>query len=290
MTIERFAPSPTGLLHLGHAYSTWVAWTAAKSAKGQFLVRIEDLDTGRVRPDYDDAIFRDLTWLGLDWDPDILRQSDRQHAYDLVLDDLAIRRLTYRCTCTRRDIRDAISAPQENTGPDGPVYPGTCRNKSVPSDQPHAVRLNMAAAIDALGGADHVAGLGYDEIGDGVTNPGRHVLNPDQLVTEIGDVVLSRRDGAVSYHLAVVIDDAHQKVTHVTRGADLASATPIHRILQALLDYPVPIYRHHRLIRDDAGRRLAKRDDARSIASYREQGLSPGDVFALAGVSDPHPS
>ncbi|MEM7056866.1 MAG: tRNA glutamyl-Q(34) synthetase GluQRS [Pseudomonadota bacterium] len=281
MVIERFAPSPTGLLHLGHAFSAWCGWTAAQEAGGRFLLRIEDLDTGRVRQEYEDAIFRDLTWLGLDWPEDVLRQSTRRAAYETALADFAARKLTYRCTCTRRDIREAMSAPQENTGPDGPVYPGTCRGKPVPADQPHAIRLDMDAAIAALGGVEQVNAITYQEIGDGAPETGQIALNADWLRKNVGDFVLGRRDGALAYHLAVVIDDAFQNITHITRGADLVPATPIHRLLQALLDLPTPVYRHHRLIRDSAGKRLAKRDDARSIAAYRDQGLSPAEVLAL---------
>lgn len=281
MVIERFAPSPTGLLHLGHAYSAWCGWTAARQSDGQFLLRMDDLDAGRVRSEYENFIFRDLEWLGLTWEDKVLHQSDRVSAYESVLADLAARKLTYRCTCTRREIRDATSAPQENTGPDGPVYPGTCRGRPVPPDQPHAIRLNLEATIDALGGDDVVNALYYDEIGDGAPITGQIPLITDWFRSEVGDFVLGRRDGAIAYHLAVVVDDAFQNVTHITRGADLVPATPIHRLLQALLDLPVPIYRHHRLIRDETGKRLAKRDDARSIAAYRDQGLTPQDVLAL---------
>lgn len=281
MTVERFAPSPTGLLHLGHAYSAWCGWSAARKANGEFLLRMEDLDAGRVRPEYEQAVYDDLAWLGLDWQPDVLHQSDRLTAYETALADLAARRLTFRCTCTRRDIREAMTAPQENTGPDGPVYPGTCRNRSVAADQPHAIRLNMAAAIEALGGPEAVSTLSYREIGNGAQQ-GEISLDAGWLLASVGDFVLGRRDGAVAYHLAVVLDDADQGVTHVTRGADLAEATKIHRVLQALLDLPVPVYRHHGLVRDADGKRLAKRDDARSIAEHRARGMTPAEVLDLA--------
>lgn len=287
--VERFAPSPTGPLHLGHAFSAHVGWHAARRAGGRFLLRIEDLDQGRVRPEWTEAIKRDLAWLGLGWDGAVLHQSERLHAYRVALDDLAIRRLTYVCTCTRRDIAEAASAPQEGepAGPDGPVYPGTCRGRFRPSDGPHAVRLDMRAAIDALGGPAAVDALGFTELDHGPggeTGPVR--LSAARLLEECGDIVLGRRDGAPAYHLSVVVDDAHQGVTHVTRGRDLFQATPVHRLLQALLGLPTPLYRHHRLVRDERGKRLAKRDDARSIAAYREAGLGPAEVLALAGVSD----
>ena len=283
MIIERFAPSPTGLLHLGHAYSAWVGWSAAHRAGGKFLLRLEDLDQSRVRPEYDAAIQRDLSWLGLDWDGPILRQSQRTAAYGTVLADLAARGLTYRCVCTRRDISDAIDAPQE-LGPDGPVYPGTCRGRHKPGDQPHAIRLDMARAISTLGP------LAFTELGHGPDGQtGTIQIDPQALVETVGDVILARRDGAIAYHLAVVVDDAFQQITHVSRGQDLFAATQIHHVLQALLDLPAPVYRHHRLVRDTAGKRLAKRDDARAIAAYREQGLGPAEVLAMAGVSDHFP-
>jgi glutamyl-Q tRNA(Asp) synthetase len=288
--VERFAPSPTGLLHLGHAFSAHVGWHAARMAGGRFLLRIEDLDQGRVRPEWTEGIMRDLGWLGLPWDGEVLHQSARRHAYRVALDDLATRRLTYVCTCTRRDIAEAASAPQEGApihGPDGPVYPGTCRGRFRPSDGPRAVRLDMAAAIDALGGPAAVDALGFTELDRG---PGGETgtvrLSAARLLAECGDIVLGRRDGAPAYHLSVVVDDAHQGVTHVSRGRDLFPATPVHRLLQALLGLPTPLYRHHRLVRDESGRRLAKRDDARAIAAYRASGLGPAEILQLAGVSD----
>lgn len=292
--VERFAPSPTGLLHLGHALSAWLGWQAARRAGGRFLLRIEDLDQGRVKPAWSESILRDLGWLGLAWDGPVLHQSSRMHAYRVALCDLAARRLTYACTCTRRDISEAVSAPHEaaaphhRDGPDGPVYPGTCRGRFRPTDGPHAVRLNMVAAIDALGGPAAVDSLVFTELDCGTeSQTGTVRLSADRLLAGCGDIVLDRRDGSPAYHLSVVVDDAFQGVTHVTRGRDLFPATAIHRLLQALLGLSTPLYRHHRLVRDEYGKRLAKRDDARSIAAYRKQGLTPADVLALAGVSDP---
>lgn len=288
MIVERFAPSPTGLLHLGHAYSAWRAWRAARDSGGRFLLRLEDLDTSRVRPEYAAAIKRDLAWLGIDWDGDVLCQSTRAEAYRAALSQLSERGLVYRCRCTRRDIREAISAPQEGvpmTGPDGPVYPGTCRHAGHGSKVPAAIRLDIAAAIRTLGGAGYVSALGFAELEGGANGSGVHRLDPDALIRAVGDVVLARKDGAVAYHLAVVVDDAFQRVSHVTRGEDLFPATAVHRLLQALLGLSPPVYRHHPLVRDDAGRRLAKRDDARSIAAYRESGLGPGEVIEMARLT-----
>lgn len=283
----RFAPSPTGPLHLGHAFSAWVGWNAARRAGGRFLLRIEDLDQGRSRPEWVEAIKRDLIWLGIGWNGPLLFQSHRLEAYRMALTDLAARRLTYACTCTRRDIADAAAAPQESAqGPDGPVYPGTCRGRFRPTDGPHATRLNIGAAIEALGGPAAVDALTFEETGAGPEGEtGTIHLSARALLEDVGDVVLARRDRAPAYHLAVTVDDAHQGVTHVSRGRDLFPATQIHRLLQALLGLPVPVYHHHRLVRDDAGRRLAKRDDARAIASYREAGLSPAEVLRLAGIT-----
>lgn len=285
--VERFAPSPTGLLHLGHAFSAITAHDAAMAAGGRFLVRIEDIDTTRCRPAFEAALLDDLRWLGLRWDEPVLRQSDRRAAHAAALDALATRGLLYPCTCTRRDI--ALAAPQEGaSGPDGPVYPGTCRGRAfdgLPAT-PHALRLDMGRAIDALGGARGIARLGFTEIGAGPAGEtGRFALDAEALQDRVGDVALGRKDIGVSYHLAVVVDDAFQGVTHVTRGCDLFAAVPLHRLLQALLGLPEPIWRHHRLIRDETGRRLAKRDDARSLALLRAEGADPDHIRVMLGFN-----
>ncbi|MGR3491639.1 MAG: tRNA glutamyl-Q(34) synthetase GluQRS [Shimia sp.] len=271
---SRFAPSPTGQLHLGHAYSALVAAKAAENAGGEFLLRIEDLDESRVRAQYEAAIYTDLTWLGLSWQQPVLKQSMNASAYRTALQQLFHLEVIYACTCTRADIRAATSAPQEGApllGPDGLIYPGTCRHRDVPEDKA-ALRLNMTAALAYLPKV-----LAWQD----------RWLGPQTCATAdlpdtIGDVVLWRREGqTAAYHLAVVVDDAAQGITDVVRGEDLAEATPIHLVLQHLLGLPIPTYHHHPLIRDDAGKRLAKRNDARSIASYREAGLAPGDIIDL---------
>ena len=274
----RFAPSPTGLLHLGHAYAALVAARAADP--GGFLLRIEDIDRDRCRPEYEDAIAEDLAWLGLDWPRPPLRQSARMPAYRAALDRLAP--LCYPCCCRRGDIRAALAAPQEGAppaGPDGLIYPGTCRHRAMAEAAPDdVIRLDVARAFAALG-SDRVW---FD---DQEIRPGhRHVLTAAQFARDIGDVILSRRGMGTSYHLAVVVDDAAQGITLVTRGRDLFDSTPIHVLLQRLLRLPTPRYRHHRLIRDAAGRRLAKRDDARSLRHYREAGASPADIRAMVGL------
>ena len=275
--ITRFAPSPTGPLHLGHAFSALTAHDMAKAAGGTFLLRIEDIDQSRARPAWEAQIFDDLAWLGLTWPTPIMRQSDRLPAYAEALDQLWDMDLLYPCTCTRRDIATAAAAPQEGAplGPDGIIYPGTCRARPKPARRPtdQALRLDVARAARALSYTD-----------DTLT-PALQTVTAQHLITGIGDVVLARRDMATSYHISVVVDDAAQHITHVIRGADLAEATPIHVLLQSLLDLPTPIYHHHRLIRDETGKRLAKRDDARAIATYRADGATPDDIRRRVGLS-----
>lgn len=280
--ITRFAPSPTGLLHLGHAFSALTAWGMAQAAGGRFLLRIEDIDRPRCRPIFEQAIYDDLHWIGLDWPEPPLRQSQNLPAYHAALARLERAGLAYPCSCTRADVRAALSAPQEGSidvqaGPDGPIYPGTCRHRPMASRRPgDAIRLNMEKAT-ALAGA-----LRFLETGS--THAGEIPVTPEQLVETVGDVVLARKDIGSSYHLAVVVDDAAQDITHVVRGEDLYSATPIHVLLQNLLGLPTPVYHHHRLIRDEAGRRLAKRDDDRAIAHYRAAGAVPADIRRMVGL------
>jgi len=280
----RFAPSPTGPLHLGHAFSALCAYRMAQNNAGTFLLRIEDIDQSRARPEWEAQIYADLQWLGLDWPHPVLRQSSNMGAYQAALDHLWQRGLVYPCHCTRRDIQAALTAPQEGDGapqmgPDGPIYPGTCRSAPRPATWPAdaALRLDMRAAMALL-----PQGVQFCETGSGA--PKWHMMNAHQAIENIGDIVLSRRDMGTSYHLSVVVDDAAQAITHVTRGQDLFDATFVHVILQHLLGLSQPIYHHHRLIRDDAGKRLAKRDDARAIARYRDEGLTPADICALVGL------
>lgn len=280
----RFAPSPTGPLHLGHAYSALLSQDMARSEGGDFLLRIEDIDRTRSRPDWEAQIYSDLDWLGLRWPTPVMRQSERLTAYGAALDDLWARGLLYPCTCSRRDIAEAMSAPQEGappaTGPDGPVYPGTCRAAPRTGSRPRDVhlRLDMAAALAARA----AAGTAFTETGP--AQCGAIHTGPETYRDAIGDVVLARRDMGTSYHLSVVLDDAAQDITHVTRGEDLFEATRIHVLLQRLMALPTPLYHHHRLIRDAAGKRLAKRDDARAIATYRAEGATPQDIRRMVGL------
>lgn len=262
--VTRFAPSPTGWLHLGHAYSALFAYEQA--AGGRFLIRLEDIDGTRARPEYEGAIFEDLAWLGLEWEKPVRRQSEHFDDYRAALKKLEAMGVLYPCFCTRREIQEEIAragnAPQ---GPDGPLYPGTCRNRSaeeraqrMAAGEQYALRLDVAKAGGLVNGE-----LLWTDRGRGC-----FVAKP----AVFGDVVLARKDTPASYHLAVVVDDALQGITLVTRGEDLLEATHLHRLLQALLGLPVPEWQHHRLITDENGKRLAKRDDARSLRSLREAG------------------
>lgn len=272
----RFAPSPTGPLHLGHAYSALLAYDMARARSGRFLLRIEDTDTSRARDHWEDLIFQDLVWLGLRWELPVLRQSEHLPLYVARLDELARAGLVYPCSCRRSDIRAALSAPHEGMAPG--IYPGTCRHRDMASRRPDdALRLNMARAARKAGMAEFVE--------TGPARAGRHRLDPARLVGEIGDAVLARRgDGAVSYVLASVIDDSRQRITEVVRGEDLFQITFLQVLLQSLFGFDVPRYHHHRLIRDQAGKRLAKRDDARALAKYRAEGAGPADIRDMVGL------
>jgi glutamyl-Q tRNA(Asp) synthetase len=266
MTVTRFAPSPTGRLHLGHAYSALLAHDRARGDDGRFLLRIEDIDGTRSRPEFIAGIAEDLRWLGLTWDGPVVLQSTRLDAYAEALDRLRGPGLLYPCFCTRAEIAASLAAPH---APADGVYPGTCHRLSAAQAaarmaEPHCWRLDMDKAVARTGPLDW-----HDEIA------GRIVADPRAH----GDVVLARKDAPASYHLAVTLDDAWQGVTHIVRGADLFAATDVHRLLQALLDLPTPVYRHHPLLTDAAGKRLAKRDGAPTLAALRAAGQ---DGAALA--------
>lgn len=262
--ISRFAPSPTGRLHLGHAWSAMLAHDFAKGRGGAFLLRIEDIDRARSRPEFLAGIEEDLRWLGLAWDGDPMIQSERMTVYAEALARLEAMGLLYRCTCTRADIAAAASAPQ---GPMGALYPGTCRDRGIGADaaQPWSWRLDVAKAAACAGPLD------WEDEGEG-----RIRAAPETL----GDVILARKEAGTSYHLAVTVDDAAQGVTDVVRGRDLFEATHVHRLLQALLDLPAPRYHHHPLIVGADGERLAKRKAAPAIAALREDGVDPEVLVA----------
>ena len=277
----RFAPSPTGPLHLGHAYSAMLAHDMARARAGHFLLRIEDIDQSRARPEWEAQIYDDLHWLGLTWPEPVMRQSARMPRYAQALDRLTALGLTYPCRCRRADIEAAAGAPQEGVprfGPDGRIYPGTCRGRRMDAAGPDdVIRLNMEKATRAL------PALHFTEAGP--ADAGTHALYRDHLCGSVGDIILVRRQMGSSYHLSVVVDDADQGITHVVRGQDLFEATQIHVLLQHLLGLPTPTYHHHRLIRDEHGKRLAKRDDARAIARYRAEGATPGDIRRMVGLA-----
>jgi len=270
--VTRFAPSPTGKLHLGHAYSALLAHDYARERDGAFLLRIEDIDPGRARPEHVDAILEDLLWLGLEWDGEIVYQSERLPFYAEVLETLKRQRLLYPCFCTRAEIAAEIAASAEAPhGADAAhLYPGTCRRlpagerKRLLAERPHAWRLDVARAINKAGPLDW---QDHDVMVE---------AKPDLF----GDVVLARKDAPASYHLAVTIDDAAQGVTDILRGRDLLDSTHVHRLLQALLELPVPHYRHHDLLADAAGERLAKRHRAPTLADLREAGADPAELAA----------
>ncbi|MBT4690670.1 MAG: tRNA glutamyl-Q(34) synthetase GluQRS [Rhodospirillaceae bacterium] len=270
--IFRFAPSPTGALHLGNGFSALYSFAAAQAtqaAGGRFLLRVEDIDQGRCRPEYEAAMLADLAWLGLVWETPVRRQSEHMADYAAALATLDDAGLIYPCFCTRKQIaREIAAAPSAPHGPDGARYPGTCRNlsKSARKDKiaagtPYALRLDSAAAAARV-----AANLTWHDRGKGI-----QTCRP----TAHGDVVLARKDTPTSYHLAVTVDDALQGVSCVTRGMDLFAASHVHRLLQALLDLPTPEYDHHRLLLDDEGSRLAKRQGSISLADMRAAGTDP---------------
>ena len=267
----RFAPSPTGRLHLGHAWSALLAHDYARERGGSFLLRIEDIDPGRARTQHVDAILEDLLWLGLEYDGEILYQSERLDLYAEARDRLKTRGLVYPCFCTRAEIAAEIAAsaaaPQDGGGS---LYPGTCRalaaadHERLLAERPHAWRLDVAAAIASLGGE-----LTWTD-----ASAGEMVARPEAF----GDVVLARKDAPASYHLAVTVDDAAQGISDVVRGRDLFASTHVHRLLQALLDLPTPLYHHHPLLVDGQGRRLAKRTGAPTLADLRASGTDPAEL------------
>jgi glutamyl-Q tRNA(Asp) synthetase len=278
--VTRFAPSPTGLLHLGHAFAALFAEARVRESGGRFLLRIEDIDRTRCRSEFETVLIEDLAWLGLSWETPIRRQSEHMDDYRRALARLEAEGLVYPCFCTRRVIATEIAAAAHAPhlaamGPDGPPYPGTCRAQPsaergarIAAGTPYALRLNVAEAMRRTGPltwTDHARG--------------------EQFATPeiFGDVVLGRKDTPASYHLAVTLDDALQGITLVTRGEDLFAATHVHRLLQALLGLPTPEYLHHRLIVGADGRRFAKRDQSATLRALREASRAPAEVRAMAG-------
>lgn len=272
--LTRFAPSPTGYLHIGHAASAWFAWDQAGDRKDNFILRIEDIDQTRCRPEYETALIGDLQWLGFNWRQPVRRQSDHFAEYKDVLDKLDDMGLLYPCFCTRKDIQDEIArSPSAPHGPEGALYPGTCRDMSrqeaaerIEAGEPYAVRLTMQKAIEMTGPLRwHDRSAGWQE------------AHPELL----GDVVLARKDTPTSYHLCVTWDDALQEIELVTRGTDLFYATHLHRLLQALLSLPTPDYHHHPLLLDKDGKRFAKRNQGVTLRDLRAKGFSPNQLRSM---------
>ena len=280
--VFRFAPSPNGELHLGHAYSALVDYELCREAGGRFLLRIEDIDQARCRPEYEAGIRTDLAWLGLAWEEPVRRQSEHMDAYADALNRLSDMGLTYPSFMSRSEIQAAVGADAVRDPDGAPLYPGLDRDldpdearRRVAAGAPYATRIRVAQAIDRAGS------LGFDEAGDGPG--GEHGRLPaDPAVW--GDFVVARKEMPTSYHLAVVVDDALQGVTHVVRGRDLFHATAAHVLLQRLLGLPSPVYHHHRLITDAAGRKLAKSDGDTSLRALREAGATPTDIRRMVGL------
>lgn len=275
MIVTRFAPSPTGRLHLGHAYAALFAERAAREAGGRFLLRIEDIDATRCRPEFEAGIYEDLAWLGLSWEKPVRRQSEHQADYAAALARLQDMELLYPCFCTRAEIRAEIA--RAGAAPHGtePVYPGTCRGlaaaqRRANEDRPYALRLDIRRALARTGK------LTWHDRRRGIV---------DATPAIFGDVVLARKEMPNSYHLAVTVDDHRQGVTLVTRGEDLFAATHIHRLLQALLGLDTPDYHHHALLVGAGGERLAKRAGAPSLAGLREAGKTVAAVRAMVNIS-----
>ncbi|WP_085443986.1 tRNA glutamyl-Q(34) synthetase GluQRS [Magnetofaba australis] len=277
MSVSRFAPSPTGLLHLGHAYSALLAFDLSAGRGGRFVLRLEDIDPGRCRPEFEAAILEDLAWLGLRWEAPVWRQSQRLDLYAEALQRLRRAGLIYPCFCTRKEvaaeIARAVDAPH---GPEGAIYPGICRTLAaseraarIDAGQPHAWRLDMAAALSG------VEPLQWQDAHAGVVTAD---------TAAFGDVVLARKETPTSYHLACTLDDALQGVDLIVRGEDLFAATDVHRLLQALLGLPTPRYHHHKLLRDEQGRRYAKRDRALTLRALREAGESAAGIRRRVGL------
>ena len=281
--VTRFAPSPTGHLHRGHAFSALTAWTAARDAGGRFLLRIEDTDFTRCRPEYEAAIYEDLAWLGLDWETPVRRQSEHRADYEAALDRLIGHGVVYRCFRTRREVLAASAgAPQAGDPADpeafggGPHHPDD-EARRLAAGEPFAWRLSLSAARRRLGPFDR---LTWRERG---IDPGQRRAEPEPL----GDMVVARKDVGVGYLLAAVVDDALQGVSEVIRGMDLQPVTSVQRVLQALLDLPAPAYRHHRLLAGPDGRRYAKRDRSETLRGLREAGVNPADLRAELGFPGP---
>ncbi|HEX5281429.1 MAG TPA: tRNA glutamyl-Q(34) synthetase GluQRS [Micropepsaceae bacterium] len=287
MIVTRFAPSPTGFLHIGHAYAALTARQAARDNGGKFLLRIEDIDLARCRPEFEQAICEDLTWLGIGWDTGVRRQSQHSEDYTAAIERLETEGLVYPCFCTRNEIAAEIARATAAPHADELVaarYPGICRSLSraeraarIANGNAYALRLDCTKALASIG----TQKLAFEEMGSGPEGEEGHLrADPER----IGDIVLARKELPTSYHLAVVVDDALQGVTLVTRGQDLFAATHIQRLLQVLLSLPAPQYLHHRLILNQEGKKFSKRDGAVTLRALRNSGVSPEEIRRMIGM------
>ncbi|MBF0621679.1 MAG: tRNA glutamyl-Q(34) synthetase GluQRS [Magnetococcales bacterium] len=280
MIITRFAPSPSGYLHLGHAYSALLAYHTSQQQGGRFILRIEDIDIGRCRTEFDHAIREDLAWLGIHWQEPVRRQSEHLDDYAAGLERLTAMGLLYPCFCTRKEIiREAARANQAPHGPEGVLYPGTCRTRTdaerkqrIDASEPHALRLNMKQAVDLV--AESLTWTDAEQ--------GTIIADP----LSFGDVILARKEAPTSYHLSVSLDDHLQGITHVIRGVDLFGSTHVHRLLQALLNLSTPTYHHHKLLNDEEGKRYAKRHKALTLRALRESGVTAEEIVQRVGLVD----
>ena len=265
----RFAPSPTGHLHLGHAFSAITAWNISQKTDKKFILRIEDIDLQRCKVDYEKKIFDDLEWLGLKWEKPVIRQKNRFNSYREAIDILNNKNLIYPCSCTRKDINEALSAPQNNKIPK--IYTCACRNRSMSeATKTDNIRINIDKSINYLKKLNHKSLVFVDDY-----YQQNLIKIPFESQHLQEDIIVARKEIGTSYHLSVVVDDAFQDITHVVRGADLFSSTPIQRLLQELLELPQPLYHHHRLILDEDGKRLAKREASTALSILRESGVKP---------------
>ena len=280
MHYERFAPSPTGKLHLGHAFSSLLVYNSTKKNNGKFLLRIEDLDFQRCRREFEESIFEDLNWLGIKWDKKPIRQSQRFNLYTDVIKILWKKGVAYKCECTRKDISKAFQNFDENQSLPPDIYPGTCRPKSINHNN-FSVRLDIRKAIELIDIKD-LFFFNKTEI----NTPFEKInISPETLIRDFGDVVIARKDIKTSYHIAVVVDDSAQKISQVTRGYDLFKSTFFHVLLQKLLNIKTPKYMHHKILYDNYGKKLSKRIGSTSLETFRNSGSKKEDLFKLLNLN-----
>ena len=276
MHYERFAPSPTGKLHLGHAFSSLLVYHSTKKHNGKFYLRIEDLDSQRCKKEFEDSIFHDLKWLGIKWDKEPIRQSQRLNLYADIIEKLWQKGIVYKCECTRKDISKTLHNFERNHNLSYDIYPGTCRRKTI-NHENYSVRLDIRKAIDSIDNKDLFF---FNK--PNINAPFEMInISPNSLIRDFGDVIVARKDIKTSYHIAVVVDDSEQEITQVTRGYDLFKSTFFHVLLQRLLNFNTPKYMHHKLLYDDDGKKLSKSIKSTSLETLRRSGTKKEDLFKL---------